>query len=372
MEKYLKKTVIVEEVFSKDGKYFAYSKTSPFYPDWKGGQLGDRGYIENVRVISVKEEGEGIIHEIETELSCGEYAVKIDEKRREDIAKQHTGQHILSAAFVNIADIETVSFHMGEEYSTIDLDIPYIEPDVLKETEELANTIAQSNIQVEEIFTTIEEANTFKLRKNLSDKLKEKVRLIKIANFDISACGGFHTNCTCEVGLIKIIDTEKVKGNLTRVYAVSGMRALKYFQKYNNTLKELSKTLTSSIDEMNLRIKKLQDQARSQALTISKLSEEYAKLLSSQLQKDALIYLEGYTEVGNFLWKVSDLSNSILIFYDNSKYIIASKKYNVKEFISKLIETYGGSGGGKEEFGNYQNDKKLAVSDFQKLFKTIF
>ncbi|MFN6992181.1 MAG: alanyl-tRNA editing protein [Fervidobacterium sp.] len=371
MSTYLANTVNIEDVFTKDGKYFAYSIVSPFYPDWKGGQLGDRGYIGNVRVLSVTESNNGIIHEIEDAISPGIHEVKIDEKRRREIAQQHTGQHILSAAFVKVAEIETVSFRMGEEYSTIDIDVPYVEQDVIRETEELANLIVQKNLEIEEIITSVEEANNYTLRKKLSEKIKENVRLIKISDFDISACGGFHTNYTGEVGLIKIIDIEKVKGNLTRIYAVSGMRALKYFQKYNNVLKELSKTLTSSIDEINLRVSKLQEQARNQALTLSKISEEYAKLLSTQLPNEELIYCEGYTEVGNFLWKVSDLSNSILIYYDNYKYIISSKKYNVKEFINKLIANYGGSGGGKEEFGSYQNPKKLSLSDFQKILEIL-
>ncbi|WP_420794725.1 alanyl-tRNA editing protein [Fervidobacterium nodosum] len=367
--KYLGNVVNIEKFENKDGKYYAYAKISPFYPDWKGGQLGDRGFINGAKVLSVKETEEWIIHELDKPIELGIYEVQIDENRRKDIAQQHTGQHILSAAFIHVAEIETVGFHMGEEYSTIDLDIPYIEPDVLNEVEELSNQIIQSNIQIEEIITDVNGANTYPLRKKLSDKIKEEVRLIKIGDFDISACGGFHTDYTGEVGLIKIIDTEKVKGNLTRVYAVSGMRALKYFQKYNSVLKDLSKLLTSSIDELNLRTQKLLNQVREQALTLSKLSEEYAKLLATNLQKEGLIYLEGYYEVGNFLWKILDLSNAIFVYFDGEKYIIASKKHNVKDVIKALVENYGGKGGGKEDFGNYMNNKKLSVDDFEKILE---
>lgn len=371
IDTYLDTKILIEDIITKDGKLFALAKKSPFYPDWKGGQLGDRGTINGANVLSVKEENEWIIHEIDKPINAGEYNVSIDEKRRFEIAQQHTGQHILSAAFVHIAEIETVSFRMGDEYSTIDLDVPYIDPDVIKDVEELSNTIIQKNIPIEEILTDIEGANKYPLRKKLSEKVKGTVRLIKIGDFDISACGGFHTDYTGEVGMIKIIDTEKVKGNLTRIYAVSGMRSLKYYQKYNDVLKELSKALTSSIDELPLRIEKLQNQAREQALTLSKISEEYAKLLATNLPKESLIYLEGYSEIGNFLWKIANLENALLVFYDGTKYTIASKKYNVKNFIKLLIENHGGKGGGKDEFGNYQTSKKLTVSDFEKLIQNL-
>ncbi|MEN3042334.1 MAG: alanyl-tRNA editing protein [Fervidobacterium sp.] len=368
---YLETKVFVESFTSKNGKYFAFSKISPFYPDGKGGQLGDRGLIDGANVLSVKEDNGWIVHELDKPIEVGEYETLINQERRLDIAQQHTGQHILSAAFVHVAEIQTVSFRMGDEYSTIDLDVPYIEPQVIKEVEYLSNKITQTNLSIHEINTSVEEANKQPLRKKLSEKIKDTVRLIKIGDFDTAACSGFHTDFTGEVGMIKIIGYEKVKGNLTRIYAVSGMRALKYFQKYNDVLKEISKSLTSSVEELPLRIEKLQNQAREQALTLFKLSEEYAKLLSTNLSKEGLIYLEGYSEVGNSLWKILNLENSILVFYDGAKYTIASRKYNVKEFIKVLTERFGGKGGGKEELGTYQSPRKISHTEFDNILKDM-
>lgn len=368
---YLENKIFVESFTSKDGKYFAFSKISPFYPDGKGGQLGDRGLIDGANVLSVKEDNGWIVHELDKPIEVGEYDTLINQERRLDIAQQHTGQHILSAAFVHVAEIQTVSFRMGDEYSTIDLDVPYIEPQVIKEVEYLSNKITQTNLSIQEINTSVEEANKQPLRKKLSEKIKDTVRLIKIGDFDTAACSGFHTDFTGEVGMIKIIGYEKVKGNLTRIYAVSGMRALKYFQKYNDVLKEISKNLTSSVEELPLRIEKLQNQAREQALTLSKLSEEYAKLLSTNLPKEGLIYLEGYSEIGNSLWKILDLEKSILVFYDGAKYTIASKRYNIKEFIKFLTERFGGKGGGKEELGTYQSPRKINRTEFDSILKDM-
>ncbi|MGQ9856327.1 MAG: alanyl-tRNA editing protein [Fervidobacterium sp.] len=371
-KKYLESTVEITKVEEKDGKFYAYAKTSPFYPDGKGGQLGDRGKIAGVDVLYVYEKGDEIAHQVTSSIAPGIYEVAIEQKRRKDIAQQHTGQHILSAAFLEIADIETVSFHMGEEYSTIDLDVPFLESEVISESEELANRVIQSCYAIEEIITDIEGSKNYNLRKPLSYKVTGEVRLIEIDNFDVSACGGFHLNNTGEVGLIKVIDTEKVKGNLTRIYAVAGERALKYFQKYNSVLKKLSKMLTSSVDELELRVEKLLNQSRDQALLLSKISQEYATVLSQNLSNKGLVYLEGYSEVGNFLAKIGNFEESILVFYDNSKYIIASKKYDVRNFVSKLIEKFGGKGGGKSEFANYQPAKKLKFEELEEVYHEVY
>ncbi|MGB9615143.1 MAG: alanyl-tRNA editing protein, partial [Fervidobacterium sp.] len=81
--------------------------------------------------------------------------------------------------------------------------------------------------------------------------------------------------------------------------------------------------------------------------------------------------LEGYLEIGNYLAKHTNLENSILVYFDGAKYTIASKKYNVKEFIKKLVEHYGGKGGGKEDFGNYQNQRKLTNKELLSILKLM-
>ena len=369
---YSNNRIQIEKIENNNGKILAYSKSSPFYPDGKGGQLGDRGSIGPAHVLSVRENDDYIICELDKEIQPGEYDVTIDEERRMDIAQQHTAQHILSAAFIEIANIKTVSFHMGDEYCTIDVETAFIEPDVLNEAEELANKIVQSCTEVEEIITDLEGSRNYSLRKPLSDKVKGEVRLIKIGQFDVSACSGFHNENTGEVGMIKIIDTEKVKGELTRLYFVAGIRSLKYFQKYNSVINELAKMLTTSVDELQARIVKMQNQMKEQASTLSKISEEYARCISTNLKNDGLVYVEGYNEVGNFLLKIMDLSNRIVVFFDGTRYLIASHKYDVRPMIKKLMEVYGGRGGGKAEFANYQPEKKMERSDFERICSEVY
>ena len=129
--------VKVIKVIKEGDIYFATIENNPFYPDGKGGQLGDRGKIDTVDVLNTPETG--VV--LSKHLNPGEYFYEIDEKRRFDIAQQHTAQHILSAAFERIASLKTVSFKMGEEYSTIDLDEQNIGEEMLNKAEELSNDI---------------------------------------------------------------------------------------------------------------------------------------------------------------------------------------------------------------------------------------
>jgi alanyl-tRNA synthetase len=82
--------------------------------------------------------------------------------------------------------------------------------------------------------------------------------------------------------------------------------------------------------------------------------------------------VEGYNEVGNFLLKIMDLSNRIVVFFDGTRYLIASHKYDVRPMIKKLMEVYGGRGGGKAEFANYQPEKKMERSDFERICSEVY
>jgi alanyl-tRNA synthetase len=343
----------IERVYKDKGKFIAVSKDSPFYPDGKGGQLGDRGKIGNRNVLRVFEKDGMIHHLLDGEIEPGEYEAWIDENRRKEIARQHTAQHILSAAFVRVADIETVSFHMGEDFSTIDLNAAPILEEVMDEVEELANIVVLENRKVIEHVVERDEANEFPLRKPISDKVKGKVRIIEVEGFDWSACGGFHVSRTGEIGIVKIIDYEKVKGSLTRVYFVAGMRALKEFSKRVKVIWNLSKALTTSVDEMEARIGNIVEMAKEKSAKLDKLAEEFAEKISEELVKNSekvndilLISYDGYKEVGKYLFKfLGDREDSILVIKVDGGYEIGSRRVNVSNLIKKLNQSLGGRGG---------------------------
>ena len=349
----------VERVYkSKDG-FVAVSKESPFYPDGKGGQLGDRGTIGGRKVLKVFEKDGEIHHVLDGEIEVGEHGYTIDEKRRIEIARQHTAQHILSASFVKVADIDTVSFHMGEKYSTIDLNVPSILDDVLKEVEILANEIILSDREVLIHEVDREEAGKFPLRKPISDKVKGKVRIVEVRDFDWSACGGFHVERTGMIGIVKILNIEKVKGNLTRVYFVAGMRALMDYSNRVKILKDLSKILTASPEEMVSRIENMNDEIRKLRKKIQTISQMASGYISKELMKRSvdvgefkIIPYEGPEEVFKEILKdLIDKKGIVIVAKLEGGFEIASNHLNVGSLIKTLRDRIGGRGGGGKNRG---------------------
>jgi len=359
--------VVIEEVLEDREGFAGVSSSSPFHPDGKGGQLGDRGKIGGVPVKRVIQKKGKILHILPERIEPGEYEVEIDEARRNDIAQQHTAQHILSAAFVKIADIETVSFHMGEDFSTIDLEAAPILKEVMDEAEDLANEVVLEDRRVIEHIVSREEAQKMGLRKPLSEKVRGDVRIIEVESFDLSACGGFHVDKTGKIGLIKIIDWEKVKGSLTRVYFVAGERALKEFRKRVDLVKELSSMLTTSVDEMKARIENIVQDARRKSSLLEKVSEDYAKILSNELIQNAIqvgdvkvIPYDGYQSVGKFLFKyLVDLPETLLVVKVSGGYEIGSKALDVGDLIKKLNSLIGSKGGGGKNRGRIATEISL-------------
>ena len=356
--------VKIIKVINEGDNDFATIENNPFYPDGKGGQLGDRGKIDTAEVLSTTETG--VV--LSKHLNPGEYSYEIDEERRFDIAQQHTAQHILSAAFERIASLKTVSFKMGEEYSTIDLDEQDIGEEVLNKAQELSNDIIAKCIEVEEIFTDREGTKKYNLRKPLSDKVSGEVRLIKIDDFDISACGGFHVKNTGNINLLKITNTEKVKGNLTRVYFLAGLRAINDYSQKDSILKNISSILTSGLYDLENKVESLLNENKDYKNRIKKLAEKNACYLARDLiekpvvvNNNKVVYHKKEDETADFLHKYVDLKNYTLIIEDekNKTFSIFSKNINCKELIEKLKTNNNIKGGGSEVRGNINGDIKF-------------
>jgi len=219
---------------------------SAFYPE-SGGQPHDTGWLNEVRVIRVEEEKGLILHFLEKEITSEEVAGKIDWPRRFDHMQQHTGQHILSQAFYELLKGETLSFHLGQEDSTVEIGLPAIKDEALERVEEVANRIVFSNLEVKNYFLSDEEVGRIPLRK--PPKKSGLIRVVEIAGFDYSACGGTHCRQTGEVGLIKILKQEKIRGNL-RFSFVCGFRALREFEKRRSWLQDTARLFSSEESEV--------------------------------------------------------------------------------------------------------------------------
>jgi alanyl-tRNA synthetase len=196
-----------------------------FYPT-SGGQPFDTGTLAGSRVIDVVDnDDDEVIHVLDRPLTVEAVHGEVDGKRRFDHMQQHTGQHLLSAVFVEQLKMPTVSFHLGEELCTIDLAIPKVADAQIVEVEERANAVIFENRAVRVSFRSKAEVAALGLRKET--KRDGEIRLIEIDGLDLCACGGTHLASTGEIGAIVLRKVEKVKQGI-RVEFACGHRSVRW------------------------------------------------------------------------------------------------------------------------------------------------
>lgn len=232
-----------------------------FYPT-RGGQPHDTGTLNGIPVIDVAvREGDGaILHILERPLAGEQVHGEIDWARRFDYMQHHTGQHILSQAFVRLAEAETIGFHMSPDSITIDLDTPTLDAALLEQVETLANQIVFEDRPVRAWFPDESELATLVLRK--TPEVGGPLRVVEVAGFDLNACGGTHVARTGAVGLIKIVRTER-RGEALRVEFRCGGRALADYREKNALMNRLAAALTTGYWDVPAALERLRDENQS-------------------------------------------------------------------------------------------------------------
>ena len=267
-----------------DGKAFrVYLDRSAFYPD-SGGQSSDHGMIAGIPVLNVIDEGERVAHVMERPPAGRRVSGQIDWARRFDHMQQHTGQHILSAAFEQIDNYGTVSFHLGSATSTIDLGSDRLGRRQLEEAEELANRIIFEDREVHILFKSGAEASQMNLRK--PTEREGEVRVIEIPEFDLSACGGTHVSRTGAVGTILVRKFERLKG-LTRVEFVCGRRALAAARNDFEVLSDAARLFSGAAENLPALITKQSEELKAALKAREKLIKRIAEYSAVELHAAA-------------------------------------------------------------------------------------
>ncbi len=257
-----------------------------FYPT-SGGQPADRGTIDKVPIVDVfiRDEDGAIVHVLEGEVWRDEIEGKIDWPRRHDHMQQHTGQHILSQAFIQSASARTVGFHLSENSVTIDLDCRDLHPAQVEAAETLANQIVWDDRPVRVHLVPLEKAEELNLRK-VPDVEGDTVRLIDIAEFDLTACGGTHVSRTGAVGMVKILKVESHRGNY-RIEFSCGKRALSDYRQKNRIINRLATEFTTAFSEVEHSVAKLREEVKQLQRQNQLHRGEVMQLLSNQLLQNA-------------------------------------------------------------------------------------
>ncbi len=265
---------ILEKRLIDGGRRIVLDKTL-FYPT-SGGQPCDRGRLNGVDVVDVIEEKGVIIHLVDGDIGQDDLVKgEIDWDRRFDHMQQHTGQHILSQSFLRSAGAETIGFHLGAEYSTIDLKKSEISLEDIKNTEEIANSVVFEDREILTRWIRPEELDRVHLRR--TPKVSEEIRVVEIEDFDTTGCCGTHLRRTGEVGLIKVIKSEHYKGG-TRIYFLTGRRALGDYQKKMETLRAVCRILTAGEDEVVFAVNKGQQDKLEMSRRLRRLTENLLRV----------------------------------------------------------------------------------------------
>jgi alanyl-tRNA synthetase len=321
-----------------------------FYPT-SGGQPHDTGRIQNFPVVDVyiREDDDAIVHVVNGEIWAETVRAEISWLRRFEHMQQHTGQHILTRAFIEQAAAETASFHLGSEAATIDLDRPVLSAEQIEKAEWQANQIIWDNRLVRVTMVSQAEAQGLSLRK-LPPELTGRVRLIDIENYDVTACGGTHVSRTGEVGLLKITSLEKRRNHL-RIHFRCGRRALRDYRIKNRILNQLSMQFTTGIEALeqvttNLREENQQAQKEIRRLKTQLRQYEIEEIIAGTRQDKSIRIIRRVfndREVDDLRALARELTNrpgviALLGLAGARSFLVFSRSTNAPGNMNKLIK----------------------------------
>ncbi|MGM0843278.1 MAG: alanyl-tRNA editing protein [Bacillota bacterium] len=357
----------IQDQHQDDSGWYVVLEQTAFYPTG-GGQPHDTGTLKDKRIINVEEVNGEIRHYIEEPFEdiSGDVKGQIDWDRRFDHMQQHAGQHILSAAFEKALQYETISFHLGKEILTIDLDVSDINESDALQAEVLANRIIRESRPIETKWITEAELSDYPLRKQPS--VTDEIRLVIIPDFDYNGCGGTHPRSTSEVGAIKILDWEKHKGHI-RLQFVCGDRVLNQLHRKHGLLKELTGVLQAPEENMVPTVERMVAKQKEQEKALEGLKEvlltyEAEGLMGKgTLKKGHSLIKSSYTdrpiqELQRIAQHIVSNKAEAIVFLvvqnDQKLQLVAAKgsipDVNLREVAQKVFPLINGKGGGKESF----------------------
>ncbi len=264
---------------AEDGRR-VYLESTAFYPT-SGGQPHDTGVLDGQRVIDVIDEGERIAHVLAGPLRERHSEGRIDWARRYDHMQQHTGQHLLSAVFVELFDAQTLIVHMGPEVSSIELSLKELKDAQIEAVENRANALVWEARPVRILFEEAESVEGLRKASGRSGML----RVIEIRGMDRSACGGTHVRSTAELGPIQIVRWERVRGNV-RAEFVCGGRALQRGRQERRTLMEVSRIASTAGDKLPEYVAGLRNRLAEVEKTEQRLKGELARREGEQKYRE--------------------------------------------------------------------------------------
>ena len=352
----------VTRSFEHEGRPAVTLDRTAFYPT-SGGQPFDTGELGAVQVVETID-ADAVIHVVSAPLPAGStVAGEINWTRRFDHMQQHTGQHLLSAAFDRLFENPTVGFHMGADVSTIDV-AREMSPVETERAIDTANEVIWENRSISIRFVSWEEAAKLPLRK---DPAREGIlRVIDVAGFDLSACGGTHVNRTGGVGGVVVLASERHRGG-ARLTFVCGGRAIRTLRSYRDAITGSVRVLSVLPPDLPSAVERLQVEARDLQKQVKELRVELAGHEGRRLAGSGTDVNGARVVVQRVAgWDPAALKAlaaavvaegkvcTALLSAESPAAIVVARSPDVpvdaRMLLQQLMEQFGGRGGGKPDF----------------------
>jgi alanyl-tRNA synthetase len=359
-------------------RYYSVLDRTAFYPT-SGGQLNDLGRLNDIDVIDVIETEDGDIRHIAM-LPMGESGSAVhgvvDKSRRRRNRQLHTAQHLISQVFIRLSEAETVSVHLGEEYGAVELNKNEIGESDLAEAERLTNELIADNLPIEILFIDASEIGSIPVRK--PPARHGIIRVIKIGEFDWSACGGTHCLSTLEVGQVKIIGAEKLRGHLL-VKFLAGSQTLEDYRMRFAITDSLSRALTCHPSDLPLKLDKLMTENKSQHKEIAQLQKELLPIRVVQLAATSTD-VDGRhivaADVGGFdtgllsqlAQSVADEIHGIAVLLAEGRLVVAvsaDSGLHAGDILKGFTKQYGLKGGGNSRVAQAGGADHARLADYR-------
>ena len=377
IDQYLREfTAEIIEILEMDNKFHILLDKTAFFPGG-GGQFCDLGKIDSYNVIDVYEKEDKIYHVLDKKpIKIHNVKCEIDWNRREDGMHQHFAQHVLSGCFYNLFKSNTVSFHLGQESSTVDIQ-GILTEEQIREAELYANRVISEDIKLEVLTPSKKDLNKIWIRRELPDTSNE-IRIVKIGELDSNACCGVHPRSTLDLRMIKIKRWEKNRGN-TRIEYYAGKRAINYMLKRDLILDNICKSLKSGEDEVINGISNINERNQELVNENKKLEEiisnnEIKNMIEESFKVNGVYIIKKiYNDksikyVSKVVSKITENENAIVltgVINENKVNLIygSSKSLNVdmNSLLKDSIKLVDGNGGGSKSLaqGGGKNNGNL-------------
>ena len=353
----------------KKGYEILLDKTA-FFPE-AGGQPADKGTIDGIEVTDVQIREETVYHYTKTPIEVGKTVEGVlNFERRFNFMQNHSGEHIISGIVNRLYGFDNVGFHLSEEFATIDFN-GTLDREQLDEIERLANKCVFENVDIKAYYPTDSELKNIKYRSK--KELDGAIRIVEIGNTDVCACCAPHVRKTGEIGIIKLLDFERMRGGIRIIFKCGNFALLDYQNKYKN-IAEISALLSAKQNETAAAVKQLDEKLILQNQEIQNLKKRLINIIvaSGDADKKAAFY-EGFD-----VKELQLLADSLHKNYGGLKavfskteqgfnFAICDEAESLDEFFKGFKSSFNVRGGGRN--GMVQGSVVASADELKSFFK---